>query len=856
MTHRRNTMGLVLPILLGSVCVLWPLSARAAVTASFSAGVLTVDVSATTSADNITIGAYGGNVLVLENDTTTVSITGGLVPPINVTQIVTGTNLTGANSGPYQNPPNTINLRGVTLANGFPSGLTTDINFSFPNSFRGADTIYDSEFKDMVNAGGQKDTIYSDSGADTLTGGNDNDTFYVKARPLGVDVSAEADGSGSPGNNDVLYFDANGNFVTRAGGNTGTISAANVGTVNYSNFEQVIITGEPQPSLQYTLFANSGGQLLMVPTDGVADGWGKAKVRNDGLVGLYITAITLENNAGGYFRFAGGAAPAVPTTITVAGGANPALDVNLLYDKSAPSSATAILKIVSNTGGVDGTETTITVRGGQLIDLVWDAESSNNFDTAANWNPDANPFGDPYYNLIIDGSVATTATRSGVINLGLSYIPPAPGRLTVSGGALEATGPDKQILMNLGEIRQSGGYVSMTGALRVGSAAESPSTYTLTEGIVVPANNAYFGQDGPGALVMSGGRFQSIKQIRLGLGGGGSALADVSGGEVTATDLQVGYSRFGELKIGGAANVALSGALNFGNQAGGSGRFEMSGGTLSAASITTGSGAIAGWSWTGGSIAVLNVILPIAVANDGGTLEVGGAAMLSTPTVFNATPYTQNAGGVLSIDIDSAGNNDRLIMSGGAATLAGTLKVNLLNGGPAAFGSWDVVVAQNGGTIDAGGLAIDGPSAQWTLSSDASRVTVHYGAAQPNLVTDVGGTTATLNPIQLWTGVTTGSKTIHVGNDGGSDLIVTTMTVAGAGFALLRPTAADLPALLSAGPPSYPVTVMFDGNTSGTYFGTLSIESNDPDSPAIVGLQITVQETPTTASSVESWTRY
>ena len=195
---------------------------------------------------------------------------------------------------------------------------------------------------------------------------------------------------------------------------------------------------------------------------------------------------------------------------------------------------------------------------------------------------------------------------------------------------------------------------------------------------------------------------------------------------------------------------------------------------------------MAAWSWTGGTIVTGEVSLPIAVTNDGGTLSPGGAG-IGTTAFVRGTSYTQGAGGKLAIGIDDTGAADLLITSGGLATLGGTIEVSVVNGGPAGGGSWDIVVAQDGGAIAIdSSLSVTLPRPLWSVTSDSTRIAVTLSEPPELLVSGISDGLAVFNNILLSKGDSASTKTLGIANGGDLDLIVTTVTVTGTSFTLIE----------------------------------------------------------------------
>ena len=95
-------------------------------------------------------------------------------------------------------------------------------------------------------------------------------------------------------------------------------------------------------------------------------------------------------------------------------------------------------------------------------------------------------------------------------------------------------------------------------------------------------------------------------------------------------------------------------------------------------------------------------------------------------------------------------------------------------------------------------------------------------------------------------GVNESSSRIFTVSNGGSEALeITAATVAGEGFSLIQPVAGDFPVSLGGGL-STPFEVGFDRtllsnpSAAGVIEGTLSLDSNDPDSPSDITLQVEV----------------
>jgi hypothetical protein len=102
-----------------------------------------------------------------------------------------------------------------------------------------------------------------------------------------------------------------------------------------------------------------------------------------------------------------------------------------------------------------------------------------------------------------------------------------------------------------------------------------------------------------------------------------------------------------------------------------------------------------------------------------------GAVLVSTMS----GNYTQSAGGVFAADLDLHDNvSDRLDL-GGAADLAGTMRVRLVNAGWFKEGNWQTTLLTSAGGVSDAGLVLDAPASvivSYTLTPAANEVALGY----------------------------------------------------------------------------------------------------------------------------------
>ncbi|HEX2747033.1 MAG TPA: hypothetical protein VHM91_03460 [Verrucomicrobiales bacterium] len=306
--------------------------------------------------------------------------------------------------------------------------------------------------------------------------------------------------------------------------------------------------------------------------------------------------------------------------------------------------------------------------------------------------------------VVIDS--ATSATATGIT---LGTPASSSGNLQITGGALTLNS-DLRIggggSNGTGITTMSGGVVSISPAnlnLGFGPAASSTAagTFNLSDGTVTVVNASSIiavGNRGTGTVNQTGGtvyaRSTGATPSLLNLGRSSSApnaasgTYNLSGGSVTVATLTYG-------------NVVFAGGTN---------TFTLSGtGSLTAGTISvTNTGATNVFNFTGGTLAASAINIPLT--NTGGTLKTGGFnfaaatpdAVPNDPTgtlIFGTNvTYTQTSGATLAIDIDGPGSNDVYSLGEGAsagnAFLGGTIAVNLIGGyDPAPGTSFDVVMA-------------------------------------------------------------------------------------------------------------------------------------------------------------------
>ncbi len=173
-------------------------------------------------------------------------------------------------------------------------------------------------------------------------------------------------------------------------------------------------------------------------------------------------------------------------------------------------------------------------------------------------------------------------------------------------------------------VEQTGGTINVKGggdALQLAAAAGSTATYTMSSGTLTVDHNYLLGASGNGTMTQTAGDVTVNGWLSVGRLVGGTGIYDISGGTLTANNsgcgLVVGESGTCTLNISGNAALEISTAY-MGWNAGSSGTINMSGGELTLTStdgFKLGSGSRE-FDFTGGEITLQGERLGFDSAND------------------------------------------------------------------------------------------------------------------------------------------------------------------------------------------------------------------------------------------------
>jgi T5SS/PEP-CTERM-associated repeat protein len=321
----------------------------------------------------------------------------------------------------------------------------------------------------------------------------------------------------------------------------------------------------------------------------------------------------------------------------------------------------------------------------QPVTRSWNNAAGGPASTPGNWSPAGVPTGsDPLvfalagtYPVTFDALADTSYShtyRTGHVTLVMA----TPHQLSgpVTAGTLPGDAPTTILVGSLAAPLSSAiGSATGTNATFVVSGAGSQFLVTNF------GADLRVGFSGTGTLMVDGGGLVQVNDdLRLGEQGGSNGTVTADGASTlvrtlgAAGDILVGISGSGTVEITGGAAVVAGGAVRVGSASGAAGRVHLADGSLKASDLDiAASGRLEGR----GSV-------ESPTFDNGGWIEVGDGTF---GTLSLVGPFGQLAAGTLALDIggSNAGQFDR-ITSTGAATLAGTLRLQFPPGAALAQG--------------------------------------------------------------------------------------------------------------------------------------------------------------------------
>ena len=319
---------------------------------------------------------------------------------------------------------------------------------------------------------------------------------------------------------------------------------------------------------------------------------------------------------------------------------------------------------------------------------TWVGDSSQDWNTAANWSSDpANPTGNFFINTATAGVFPILSGASAFAPVDIIIGDAANvGRLDQTAGSL-ATGAGNWLLIGVnggtGTYNLNGGTLS-AGAIRLVRSGAGTTTGTLniggtanSAGVTVVSDSQNIGTTGIGVLnVLNGGTLNTENDLLIAFAGGASASGEVNiaaGGTVnvaTTTERWLIVSQWdtlqGRLNInGGTVNLNANTDIRFsiGNNSG-------------ANEINLNSGAITSWSGNQSGTTTTGVLdLNWASGGANNTFNLNGGTL----TIYEVLTANDSGTAVFNFNggtLKATGNNPFFVFMGGAGQ-----SVNVMNGG-------------------------------------------------------------------------------------------------------------------------------------------------------------------------------
>ena len=294
----------------------------------------------------------------------------------------------------------------------------------------------------------------------------------------------------------------------------------------------------------------------------------------------------------------------------------------------------------------------------------------------------AAPGPNDYAYISTGGTVAITQLGESCGSLAFNA-----GTITMTGGGLSTTNWE-DIGLNFGYgnviFTQSGGTNSVYDFV-LGAFSGSVGTYNLTGGLLLCQNNDNVGDDGSGTFTQSGGTRSSSVGFEVGYYSPGTYTLS-GNGLVTTPEEEIGIFSSGSFSQSGGNNL-LSTALVVGNAPGGTGAYNLSGGSLSAPLEIVGDYGVGTFTQSGGTNSVTNLYISYRASgsgyyllNSGGLLQsVGGGTLQIVDGGFQINGGTLNCGGLAAI---SSGTGALVDISSGTIVNTGATSLAIGAGFP------------------------------------------------------------------------------------------------------------------------------------------------------------------------------
>ncbi|HXJ00318.1 MAG TPA: PEP-CTERM sorting domain-containing protein [Micropepsaceae bacterium] len=326
-----------------------------------------------------------------------------------------------------------------------------------------------------------------------------------------------------------------------------------------------------------------------------------------------------------------------------------------------------------------------------------------------------------------DGATHVTA------NLVLGANSGSVGTYTVQNGGAVKVGSASGDFLDVGEsgtgtYTQNGAASSTTvsGPLDVGRFSGGTGTFNLNGGNVSVGTFAVVGDSGNGTLTQTGGSLTVANELDVGRAGG-TGIYNLRSGNVTVTSgpLVVGGFAAGSVgtvnQTGGVANV--NGNLSIGNSAATTGTYNLSVGTLTVSgNEIVGDAGTGTFNQTGGAN---NITGNLIIKNAGGTGEYDlSGGTLSAANITNNGTFNYSGGG--AVTTGTLTNNGTATLSGsGTRAIAG----NLTNSTTGTVNVNSTTATVSGNTTNSGAINVANSTvtfgAAGTTTTNNAGATIH-----------------------------------------------------------------------------------------------------------------------------------
>ena len=224
----------------------------------------------------------------------------------------------------------------------------------------------------------------------------------------------------------------------------------------------------------------------------------------------------------------------------------------------------------------------------------------------------------------LDISIGGYDLRGGVLYAPLEQIG-SLGRFFQAGG----TNNVETLYVN-GTFTQNGGY-TITRDLLIGWGGDAVGTYSLNDVGSLTAINEVVGNLSAGVFNQAGGTNEIVGTLKIGSGAYG--IYNLSGGGLTTSGLEIKNGIFNQ---SGGWNILGTGIVEIGNSDGLTGRYDLSGGNLSAHAVTVGQLGTGIFGHTGGAAEMASLKV-------GGSSGASGTYTLSGEGPVGSTRLTVGA---------------------------------------------------------------------------------------------------------------------------------------------------------------------------------------------------------------------